>query len=362
MIIPELTVVVPTFNERPNIRPLVTALEKALSGMAWEVIFVDDDSPDGTSAEVHALAREKANVRCLRRLRRRGLSSACLEGMLASSAPCIAILDGDLQHDETLLPAMVETLQRDKLDLVVGCQARERHDPLAHGPWTTRLLSALLKVPVCDPLSGFFVVTRDFLERAVPNLAIMGFRILLDLLTAVKGPVRLAEYPYTRRERHAGTSTLDPGGTLELLLLLLEKWFRHYVPLRFLMFVSMGSIGALLHLAVMGLLLLRLEMPFWISQSVAATLAMTLNFTLNNRFTFRDHRLRGWGFLRGLLIYYGACSIGTVISVLVGDFLYEQSVVWWLAGFLGAVVASVWNFTTTATFSWNSRPASGGNG
>src|ERR1700676_624012 len=118
--LPELSVVVPTFNERDNVTTLFRRLETALAGVAFEVIFVDDNSPDGTWEVVRALAREDGRVRCIRRIGRRGLSGGCIEGILASSAPFAAVIDADLQHDETQLSKMLALLQGSEFDLVVG--------------------------------------------------------------------------------------------------------------------------------------------------------------------------------------------------------------------------------------------------
>src|SRR5215831_18829560 len=108
---PELSVIVPTLNERENIAPFLELLAKALDGVSWEVIFVDDDSRDGTAAEVRRIAQRDPRVRCLQRIGRRGLSTACIEGALASAAPHVAVMDADLQHDERLLPQMLERLK-----------------------------------------------------------------------------------------------------------------------------------------------------------------------------------------------------------------------------------------------------------
>ena len=186
---PELAVVVPTFNERANVAVLVDRLDACLAGLAWEVVFVDDDSPDGTAEAVRELARRDPRVRCLRRVGRRGLASACVEGMLATSAPLLAVMDADLQHDEALLPAMVERLREGDVDLVVGTryaagtavpgwdEGRRRMSRLA-----TRLGRAALGVPLSDPMSGFFAVRREALERVVRGLSAVGFKILLDIL------------------------------------------------------------------------------------------------------------------------------------------------------------------------------------
>src|SRR6266542_1719122 len=117
---PELSIIVPTFNERENVAELIRRLDHCLTRCSWEVIFVDDDSPDGTASFVHQLAQRDCRVRCVHRIGRRGLSSACVEGMLASSAPYLAVIDGDLQHDEKLLLPMLNALKNGEEDIVVG--------------------------------------------------------------------------------------------------------------------------------------------------------------------------------------------------------------------------------------------------
>src|SRR5580658_4435790 len=110
----QLSIVVPTFKERGNVAELVRRLDLALAGIHWEAIFVDDNSPDGTAAAVKEIAAGDLRVRCLRRVGRRGLAGACIEGMLASAAPYVAVMDADLQHDENALVQMLATLQDDR--------------------------------------------------------------------------------------------------------------------------------------------------------------------------------------------------------------------------------------------------------
>ena len=114
------SLIVPTINERDNIADLVQRLKTCLAGRSWEVIFVDDDSADGTAEVVRRISRREPRVRCIQRIGRRGLSSACVEGMLASSAPYLAVMDADSRHDETLLPIMLDTVMQEDLDVVVG--------------------------------------------------------------------------------------------------------------------------------------------------------------------------------------------------------------------------------------------------
>src|SRR4051794_22387093 len=165
---PRLSVIVPTFNERDNIEPLLRRLETALAGIAWEVIFVDDNSPDGTWDVVRGLARQDSRVRCIRRIGRRGLSGACIEGILASSAPWAAVIDADLQHDESQLPVMLALLQAGDTELVVGSRYidggsadsfnRQRAGASA---LATEVAKRVLRVKVADPMSGFFMIHRD---------------------------------------------------------------------------------------------------------------------------------------------------------------------------------------------------------
>ena len=116
----ELSIVVPTFKERGNVAELVRRLDLALAGIAWEAIFVDDNSPDGTAEAVKDIAADDPRVRCLRRVGRRGLAGACIEGMLSSAAPFVAVMDADLQHDEKVLPQMLARLKAASADLVAA--------------------------------------------------------------------------------------------------------------------------------------------------------------------------------------------------------------------------------------------------
>jgi len=354
-----LTVVVPTFNEADNVALLVSRLEDALCGIEWEVIFVDDDSPDGTSRLVRRLAQQKSYVRVVQRVGRQGLGSACIEGMLASSAPYLAVMDGDLQHDEAILPEMLDRLRTEKLDLVVGSRNVEGGSMGEFGAlrvWLSeagRKLSRLVcRCDIQDPMSGFFMLDRRFLDRAMRRLSGMGFKILVDLLASSPRPVRFAEVPFRFRQRQLGESKLESVILLEYLCLIADKLFGGLIPFRFVLFAAAGLGGLALHLTVLALLHLNYGAEFIASQATATVAAMTVNFLLNNWLTFRDRRLRGWTILRGLASFYLACSIGAVTSLALAQFLYQSGIPWYLAGVLGTVVSSVWNFSVTSVFTW----------
>jgi len=358
----ELTIIVPTFNEKDNVRPLVQKLDAALAGIKWEVIFVDDDSPDGTAGVVRELGGRDPRVRCIQRIGRRGLSSASIEGMLASAAPYMAVMDGDLQHDERLLPLMLNTLQTEQLDIVVGSRYVDRGSVGKLAPqrifisrFATTVSRAIIRADLKDPMSGFFMLRRSFLDKAVRRLTGKGFKILLDLFASSPEAVRFKEIPFQFGKRHAGESKLDTLVAWEYVLLVTDKLIGRFVPVRFILFVLVGLSGVLVHLAALGAALKILKFSFVWSQASATFIAMTSNFIFNNIFTYRDCRLRGSKFLAGLFSFYVACGIGAFVNVQVASFLYAAGVVWWLAGVLGAVVGSVWNYAVTSTMTWSAK-------
>lgn len=357
----KLSIVVPTFNERDNVLELVRRLERCLEGRAWEVVFVDDDSPDGTAALVRRLARDNARVRCVQRVGRRGLSSACVEGILASAAPFVAVMDADLQHDEALLPQMLDVLEQGGTDLVIGTRysggggvgdwdaSRARMSRLATG-----LSRLVVPASVSDPMSGFFALRRETFEASMRDLSSIGFKILLDIIASAPAPLRIRELPYQFRTRHAGESKLDSQAVWEYLMLLADKLIGRYIPVRFVAFAAIGGFGVLVHFAVLALVFGSLGASFAAGQTAAALVAMTSNFVLNNALTYRDRRLRGWGILRGWLSFTLVCSIGLLANVGVASYLFASDAAWALAALAGIAVGAVWNYAVTATYTWRS--------
>ncbi|HTS48252.1 MAG TPA: glycosyltransferase family 2 protein [Bryobacteraceae bacterium] len=355
----DLAVVIPTFNEVENVLPLLERLEEVLAPLEWEAIFVDDDSPDHTASLVRDLGLDDRRIRVLRRIGRQGLASACVEGMLATSAPYIAVMDADLQHDESILLDMYERIKSEQLDLVIGSRniegggmgemARPRAALSGLG---SRLSRAVCKCELSDPMSGFFIVDRKFLDEVVYRLSATGFKILLDLVASAQRPVRFAEVPYRFRTRERGVSKLDINVGLEYVQLLLDKMIGGVLPARFVMFGLVGGLGLLVHLAVLALLYWYARYQFLYAQAVATVAAMTFNFLVNNLTTFRDLRLRGFRIVTGLAIYYLACSVGAITNLSFARFLLGAGLPWYLAGILGMAVSSVWNYGVNVIFTW----------
>ena len=358
----DLCLVVPTFNEKENIRKLLEKIQTVLSELKWEVIFVDDDSPDGTAELIRAISQTVSNVRCIQRIGRRGLSSACIEGMLASSAKYFAVMDADMQHDEKILPQMFEVLSNEDIDIVIGSRYVDGGD---FGEWTkARLLVSkfatwvsqkLLRVDIKDSMSGFFMLKREFLNKNVRRLTGKGFKILLDFCVSSKEGVKFKEIPYTFGLRNAGESKLGVMVIWEYGLLIADKLIGRFIPVRFVLFVLVGCVGAVVHLAFLGLSLKYLGLMFIIAQTIATFLAMTINFVLDNLFTYHDKQLKGLNFVKGLFSFYVACSIGAFVNIQISSFLFKTGVSWWGAGLLGAIVGSVWNYAISKHFTWHAE-------
>jgi dolichol-phosphate mannosyltransferase len=361
--IADLTIVVPCYNERPNVAPLVAALDAALTGIAWEVVFVDDDSPDGTAAEARRLGRLDGRVRCIRRVGRRGLSSAVVEGALASSALFVAVIDGDLQHDETRLPVMLEALRSGQYDLAVasrhvaggdaaGLASRWRHMLSDAG---TTLAHRFLPVKLSDPMSGFFMLPRALFEQLAPALTAQGFKILLDLVLSAEAPLRVIEVPAEFRKRLAGESKLDVLVLTQFAGLLVDKALGGLLPLRFVSFAAVGLLGVVVNLLVLIAGRDELGLSFGMAQLAGTLVAMVFNFQLNNQITYRDQRLRGPRLWRGLLLFLVVCGIGAAANVGIARVLYQAHTYWTLAGGIGAVIGVVWNYAVSATLVWRAR-------
>jgi dolichol-phosphate mannosyltransferase len=355
----ELAVVVPTFNERANVVPVLAALERSLAGIAYEVIFVDDDSPDGTSTLVREIARTNPRVRVLQRIGRRGLASACLEGMMATPASFIAVMDGDLQHDEGILPAMLQKIRSEKLDLVVATRNAEGGGMGEFSKGRVRLSNMGRRLSqwvshtnLSDPMSGFFMVDREFLEEVVHSASGVGFKILLDLVASSRRPIRFGEVPYTFRKRIHGTSKLDILVGIEYLQLLLDKAVGNLIPPRFIIFSMVGAAGLVLSLGLLYLLLSFGQMQFLTAQAITTFIAMTANFVLNNSMTYRNQRLRGKRLVIGLATFYAACFIGAVINLRVAEFIKDAGSSRYLAGACGLIVGAVWNYAVTSIVTW----------
>jgi dolichol-phosphate mannosyltransferase len=359
---PELTIVVPTFNERANIPLLVERLSHLLTSCDWEVIFVDDNSPDGTAGSARTIGEQDSRVRCIRRIGRRGLAGACLEGMLASQARYVAVMDADLQHDEGLLVPMLEALRTGRADVAVASRylyggsaagLSKQRSRVSRG--SNAVVRLLLGIELSDPMSGHFMIRREAFEGIAPALSSQGFKILLDILATARGSLRTIELPSTFRERQHGESKLDSKIALDFAALVTAKLTHDAVSARFLLFCLVGFTGLGIHLSILSALLTLSDLSFGVAQAFATVGAIAWNFVLNNLFTYRDQRLTGWHFLTGLIRFQVICAIGAISNVGIATWIYDYHEVWWIAGLGGALIGTVWNFVVSAALVWRQR-------
>jgi len=356
--VPEVGVILPAFNERENILPVLQALRAVWGDVAYEVILVDDDSDDGTAEHARGLARQFPELRVIQRIHRYGLASACVEGMMASHAPYLAVMDCDLQHDEKILPDMLRMLKAKNLDIVIGTRhagggsmgefAASRRAISDIG----RLLSrAIYREQVSDPMSGFFILDRRFLMEVVRSLSGTGYKILLDLLASARREIRFGEVGYAFRSRVHGTSKLDLLVSLEYLELVLDKLVGEFLPPRFILFCAVGMVGLVLNMALFAVLS-RLDWSLNTALILSSTLVMTANYALNNQFTFRKYRLRGASFWKGLLAFYVACSVGLFANLWIANGMKDHGYHQIPAALAGVTIGSLWNYFMSSMLVW----------
>ena len=358
----ELSVIVPTLNESGNISLVVAALAETLNGIDWEVVFVDDDSTDTTRQEIAAIAAQDPRVRMIHRIGRRGLSSACIEGAMSGFSPYIAVTDADLQHDVSKLREMLEEVKKGQCDLAIGSRYVTGGNADSFSPFrsfvsefASKLARITLKTQISDPMSGFFLISRAAFDQSVRHVSGIGFKILLDVIASAPKPLRISEFAYQFRDRQHGESKLDSVVVTEYLALLADKKTRGLISLRFIMFILVGATGLIVHMLMLYFGEFALKLEFTYAQALATFFAMIYNFSVNNRFTYRDQRLQGWGWLRGLISFMVVCGIGGIANVGVAARIFSNNGGWWLSGIAGALVSSVWNYGVTSLFTWKKR-------
>lgn len=357
----KLAIVLPTLDERDNIAPLVARIENALGPDGWEVIVVDDDSPDGTADAAREISLKNGRVRVIQRIGRRGLASAAIEGMLATAAPFVAVMDADHQHDPDLLPHMLTVVESGEADIAVASRfmpggntaglndgRREKASRLAN--ILTRRLTGL---SLSDPMSGYFLLRSITARRLAPRLSGIGFKILLDLLATAREPLTVRELPLRFAERRGGRSKLDHAVAFDFLVGLYEKTLGQTIPTRFALFGTVGALGVLVHMVILAALYPGATSFFWQAQSLATLGAMSFNFWLNNWLTYRDRRLTGvWTLLRGWTGFCATCLVGAFANVAAATLLESRGIGWILAALTGIALGSVWNFALSSRFVW----------
>jgi dolichol-phosphate mannosyltransferase len=357
----ELAIVLPTLNEKANIAPMVARLEEALGPSGWEAVFVDDNSKDGTAEVARRIGQTDSRIRVIQRIGRRGLASAAIEGMCATAAPYVAVMDADHQHDPALLIEMLGAVKSGNYDLAYASRFAEggtAEGLSSKGRETgSRIANALARkltgTELSDAMSGFFLLRTDQLRAQADRLSGIGFKIMLDILATAEPRLRVKEFPLKFAHRAAGESKLDHGVVLDFVAGLYDRWFGRVIPTRFALFGTVGGLGVFVHMATLAVLFRGLGTSFTLGQAIATMVAMTFNFWLNNLLTYRDQQLTGpdglfWGWIKFCL----TCSVGAFANVAAAAMLEAMGFRWWLAALVGIALASVWNYALSSKFVW----------
>ena len=378
---PVVSVVTPTFNEAENLPVLVEAVHAALGTLPHEIVVADDDSPDRTWEVAEALAQDDPSIRVLRRFRDPGLSAAVLDGMTVARGEYLAVIDADLQHDPAILPEMVGMLASGTVDVCVGSRATEGG---GYGDWSAarRLVSwvatviakVLLRVPVSDPMSGYFVITRAGYESTASQINARGFKILLEFVGRNRS-LRVAEVPYEFRNRVHGETKLNRSVIRSYLLAVSELWLGRQIDPVFLLYVLVGIVGLVVNSVAFALAeaagfplwttgLNKAIDPIYTSFLFSVQVSIFVLFVLNNEFTFWEDRYRGWKLVPAFLAYEVVSIIGTLVHVAVFTFLQNTGFLLSVVGagparvvhnLTGAVLALIVNWFLNTTYVWKRR-------
>ncbi len=360
-----LSLILPTYNEAENLPELLPKLGEVLSGIEHEIIIVDDDSPDGTWKTAQGLAENHEDLHVIRRIGRRGLSSAVVEGFLAAKGDVLAVMDADGQHDLSVLPRIYDEV-KSGTNIAIGSRYIEGGSV---GDWderrqtlsrlATKLAVRLCKVEVHDPMSGFFAINRKTFEDTLPRLNPKGFKILLDFLVHVPKGTTAKEIPIKFGARMHGESKLSRRVQLQFIEYLYDVTFGKFIPLTFVKYCIVGTLGIAVHMAAyytISRLIMRdgdLTVAGFSASVIGATeTAIIFNFLLNNIWTFAEQRLRGVSAVTGFIKFNAACILGAIANWAVSTYLYSLGWMEALAVFLGALTAVLWNYTVNRVMTW----------
>jgi dolichol-phosphate mannosyltransferase len=353
----QLSILIPTLNEADNVIELTKRIFNLELKIPYNIIFIDDGSNDLTVANIRKMQQENDNIFLLRRFKRKGLSSAIIEGALFSQAELICVMDADLQHDEAKIPEMLQKIN--EADIVVA--SRYSQEGEIDQSWSkirkfisnaaTFLSSFLLgKNKVSDPMSGFFLIKREILEKIEMQLKPEGFKILFDIISCSK-KFKIKEVSYSFKTRIYNQSKLNHSVLISFVELFITKFLLKLLPHKFALFCFVGTIGLIVNIITM-MLLKYLNYDFLWSQLIVSTLIIFLNYILNNIITFRDNKLFGIKFIEGLIKFFVTCFLGLACNLAISYSLYNIGINWYMASVIGVLFSSVWNFGLSLYYVW----------
>jgi dolichol-phosphate mannosyltransferase len=360
-----LSIILPTYNERENVILAVERIDKALESakIEYEIVVVDDDSPDSTWEQVEDLSRTRHNIHLIRRIGRKGLSSAVVEGFAAARGELLGVMDADLQHDASILPAMLDCAGEPNVDLVVATRYSRGGST---GDWiiwrwllsktATAMSWLVIRTRVSDPMSGYFFISSRSWRNVARRLNPRGFKILLEIITRSK-PLKFREVGYTFQPRQFGESKLDTSVGVAYLRALYDLSCGRVVPLRLLLYCVVGVSGVAVNLCILWIVNRRLQVDGVRALVFAISASMLSNFLLNNFITFGNRRRYGWqAILSGLALFVIICSVGAVMNFAIARFAFGRlGFNIYVADIVGIAVSTAWNFSLNREYTWKKR-------
>ncbi len=348
-----ISIVVPTYNEKENVDELMSRIDKVLNGLDYEIVVVDDNSPDGTAERVAELS-VRYPIKLIRREGKQGLISAVFEGINSSGGEHVVIMDADLQHPPEVIRELLKVV--DSCDLAVASRY-VKGGGVEGFPFVRRVISlgatylARILIPqarkVRDPLSGFFLVRREVIKDVKPAMS-RGYKVLLEVLASRKG-LKVCEVPYVFRSRLKGESKLGWREILNYvkqLLLLMPDYYK---------FAVVGITGVLVNLGLMTLLEYLFTIPHIVASAVGIEASLTNNFIWNDVWTFRNRK--GGSRLKKYLKYHLSTLVGNASQYLTSQLIYylllRESVI---SQTTGIIVGFIANYLISSKYVWSYNP------
>ena len=359
-----ISIVIPTFNEVKNIIPLLKKLISLINEYEYEIIVVDDDSPDGTSEEINKFIQNRQKIKLITRIGRSGLSSAIKEGLMFAKGKYLLVLDGDGQHEPSFLLNMINEIKNSQSDLVIG--SRFLSSSNLEGLSNQRSLGSKIanKVarlslpknysPLTDYLSGCFCINKENTSKLIRKIEINGFKFLYELLSLSKGKLLVKEVPLVFKERKYGNSKFDIAIVWDFLISILHNFTLRLIPRRAISFGLVGFSGVFVQLFITSFLTKIISIGFYNALPIAVVFAATSNFLINNQVTFRSNRLKNFSLLVGLFKFLIVASLPVIANVGITVAFYKYiSTDTLIAQLAGIAIVYAWNYFASSLFVWN---------
>ena len=358
-----ISIVIPTFNEAENIIPLLKNLTLLVSHFEYEIIVVDDDSPDGTSDEVSKYMKSNKRIKLITRIGRSGLSSAIKEGLIFAQGKYLLVLDGDGQHHPSFVLDMLEQIRKSKSDIVIGSRFlnNSRLEGLSNKrSLGSKIANKLARISLhknfsklTDYLSGCFCLEKEMTKKYIRKIEINGFKFLYELLSLSKGKLAVHEVPLIFKQRRFGNSKLDIAIVWDFLISIIHNLTLRLLPRRAISFGMVGISGVFVQLFITSFLVEIFLIDFYNALPFAVISAATSNFLINNQLTFRSDRLRNLGLVVGLLKFLIVASLPVIANVGITTAIYKYiSADTFISQIAGIAIVYAWNYLASSSFVW----------